>query len=376
MNDPAKRLAIVARSPDAVSQTFVRRHIEHLNGGNTVVICDRRYEDGTFGRPLYFYDRSRTVAFVGAFTGMRQAFSNLLTPRNNGQLRDFLREKDVTHVLMEFGYIATDLGDELLASGLPVYCMFRGNDASGHLTKFSYRRRLKKVFNRLSGVIAVSSHLLDNLAAHGMRHENSLIAPSGADTRLFVPGTPLDGLCICVGRMVEKKSPLPLIRAFAKSANEHSLTLEFIGDGPLEGRAKGLAQELGIADRITFHGRMPHEKVIERMRNAMMYVQHFQTSENGETEGMPGVISEAMACGLPVITTRHGGIPDHLSNGVNSILLEPGDEDGFANALLEMSKSLQIRQKLGAEAREYAITHLDYRISHRKIEEFMGIAAP
>lgn len=372
---PPTVVAIAARTPDAVSQTFVRRHINLLNGGQNVVVSNKRYPPDTFSKPTINYSRSRLAGFARAFLPDAGKHSTLLSPGKNRLLHPFLMQHGVTHVLLEFGYIATDIGPEMLATGLPVYCMFRGNDASSRLNQTIYRRQLRKVFPHLSGVISVSSHLVDNLARHGLTHPRTLIAPSGADIERFKPGKPENGRCICVGRFVPKKSPVPLLKAFARVAQTHDLTLELIGDGELQPKAEALAKSLGIADRVIFTGRLPHDEIMQRMRSSMLYIQHFQTTTNGDTEGMPGVIAEAMACGLPIVTTRHAGIPDHVEDGVNGRLTEPGDIEGMAQAIAVLSGDSLLRANLGAAARQYAVRELDYRISHSRIEAFMGLRA-
>ena len=80
-----------------------------------------------------------------------------------------------------------------------------------------------------------------------------------------------------------------------------------------------------------------------------------------------------MACGLPIVTTRHAGIPDHLEDGINARLVEPGDVDGFASAINELCSSVPQQERLGRAARNYAVENLDYRISHQRIEQFMGL---
>ncbi len=366
-------LAIITRGFSATSQTFVRRHIDQLNAGHTVVVAKHPVKAREFAKPLYSYRKSRLNEYLRAFNLPGQWVP--AAKRNLMDIGEFFDLNRVSHALVEFGYVATDLGPAITQSGRPVYCMFRGNDASSRLRDPIYFRLLKQTFPQLAGIICVSNHLLSNLEEHGLAHPRSIVVPSGVDTELFQPGTGKDGCCICVGRLVEKKSPLPLLRAFAKAAKSHDLSLEFIGSGPKEEPARKLAQELGITGRVRFAGDLPHEAVVKRMRQAALYVQHFQTPANGDTEGMPNVIQEAMACGLPIITTRHAGIPDHLKDTINARLLEPGDTDGFAEAICALFSSRAERERLGRAAREYAVAHLDFRISHRRIENFIGLGA-
>ena len=374
MSEVPRKLAVVTRSTTAHSQVFVHRHIEHLFGGNTVVVASSTKLKEVSGRKTFFYKR-RYLSQLLYSLGINVTFMDLFgANEERRRLEQFFDDNNVTHVIMEFGYVAAETGRQLVKCGRPVYCMFRGNDGSGMLQKARYRRVLKRIIPQLAGVISVSQSLLDNLSAFGISHPNSIVVPSGTDTTHFRPGTPKPGYCLSVGRMVQKKSPETLLQAFAEIAAKHDLHLEIIGGGSELPKAKKLAGDLGIANRVTFAGQLPHAEVLAKMRTAMLYLQHFQTTANGDTEGMPGVIQEAMACGLPIVTTRHAGIPDHITHGENGLLVEPGDVSAFANAITTLSESPAQRKKLGDAARKYAVDELDYRISHQRIEKFMKAA--
>lgn len=369
MTESFEKLALVTRSPLAKPQTFVRRHIQYLNNGQTAVVCNKKYPEDVLDKPTMVYPRSSAEEYFRSWTGGASFLSR------KKLLKRFFDEQNVSHVLVEFGYAATDLGHEITELGIPVYCMFRGNDGSSRLKSATYRRLLKQVFSKLDGIISVSSHLLDNLADHGFVHSNSIVVPSGADTKLFVPGTPENGLCVSVGRMVSKKSPEVMIRAFSRCCRKHDLRLELIGDGDLRRPMEELVRTLGIADRVKFHGHLPHDEVRQRVQSAMLYLQHFHTPPNGDSEGMPNVIQEAMSCGLPIVTTRHAGIPDHIEDRKNGMLVAPHDEDGFTQAIDGLMQSSSRREHIGEQARIYAMEHLDYRVSHQRIEKFMGLAS-
>ncbi|MEQ3625872.1 MAG: glycosyltransferase [Celeribacter sp.] len=361
----ASHLTIFTRDPHKFSETFVRRRIQYLNGGNVSVVSLTGAGPGTcLEKPELSATNQRS---------MSRLFKRRQMQRREQDVVEFLKQQGTTHVVAEFGYVATEFADLLKDLSIPVYCTFRGNDASARLRDRAYVAHLKELFDRLDGIITVSDFLRRNLAAVGLHHPRTLVAPSGVDTTVFTPGPPTPGLCFNVGRLVPKKQPLPMIRAFAKVAEKHDLVLEIAGEGPLENDARDLAKSLGMSGRIRFLGRLDHADVRARMRNASVYLQNFETPPDGDTEGMPTVIQEAMACGVPIVTTRHSGVPEHVFDGISGRVVEPGDVDAFAAALGQLAADPALRETLGRNARAHAVAELDYRDLFKRIETFMGL---
>lgn len=367
-------LAILARDPGKYSETFVRRHIEHLNGGDTVVVTLTEGCRRVLGRPTL---NCRQIGQADVRQSLRHpiraGLAHYARRQRRAALMGFFERHGVGHVLAEFGYVGTEFADALGGSGRQVYCMFRGNDASARLADPAYVRQLRALFPSLAGIAAVSQFLLDRLAEKGLAHERQIVVPSGTDTEAFRPGQAEPGLCICVGRLVGKKSPLPLIRAFAPVAHRNDLRLEIIGDGEQKAPAEALVTELGLGDRVAFLGPLPHAQVRSRLRRAMIYTQHFDTGPEGDSEGMPSVIQEAMACGLPIVTTRHAGIPEHVRDGETGLTVAPGAEAAFGQALERLASSAPLRRQLGQAARDYAVSELDFHLLHQRLERFMGL---
>ena len=361
---PAPHLTIFTRDPHKFSETFVRRRIQHLNGGDASVVSLTGTGDGScLEKPEL---STRKVRRWERILTSRQA-------QRRQHVLDFLARQGTTHVVFEFGYVATEFADLLPHLTIPAYCTFRGNDASAQLRDPAYVTTLTQCFGDLDGIITVSDFLRRNLASVGLHHPRTLVAPSGVDTTLFTPGTPTRGLCFNVGRLVPKKQPLPMIRAFAQVAEAQDLTLEIAGEGPLEKSARALVSSLGMEQRIRFLGRLDHAAVRERMRSAMIYLQNFETPPDGDTEGMPTVIQEAMACGVPIVTTRHSGVPEHVVDGITGRVVEPGDVDGLAGALAALAADPDQRANIARNARAHAVAELDYRALFRRIETFIGL---
>jgi glycosyltransferase involved in cell wall biosynthesis len=259
--------------------------------------------------------------------------------------------------------------------GLPVFTYWRGTDASAALRSRQRVRSYRLMMPRLAGMFSVSRFLLDNLAAHGVTHPNAHVVPSGVDIRRFTPGEKRPGSFLAVGRMVEKKAPQVTLRAFAQAARGRAAHLTFIGDGPLLAPAKALAAELGVAEQISFTGALPHEAVRDHLMRSEVFLQHSVTAQNGNTEGLPTAIQEALAAGCITLSTRHAGIPEAVEHGQNGLLVAEWDETGFAEAISQVLDRPD-REAMARAARATAEAKFDNAKGLAKVEEVIRAALP
>jgi len=157
---------------------------------------------------------------------------------------------------------------------------------------------------------------------------------------------------LAVGRFVPKKSPMNTIRAFAECLRMcPSVQLTMIGDGPLRGDCQRLADELGVTQHVRFMGARPNDVVNREMRTAGVFVQHSITSTEGDEEGWPVAVGEAMACGLPVVATRHPGIIDQVAEGKTGFLVDEGDWRAMAGCMTELAGNPHLRRSMGLAGR-------------------------
>jgi len=155
-----------------------------------------------------------------------------------------------------------------------------------------------------------------------------------------------------VGRVMEPKGVLVLVEALRLVVNETPCRLVIAGTGPDDRRAHALVESLGLTDSVRFAGYVTGPALSALYRNATIFVLP------SCREGFPTVISEAMDAGLPVITTRVGGLPDHLQDGVNARFVAPRDPRALAEAILRLLKGSDERIAMGlanrAKVREFA----------------------
>ena len=270
-------------------------------------------------------------------------------------------------VLAEFGFEAVRVMEACAWSGVPMVVHFRGSDASARLDLL--RERYCRLMSIAAAVIVKSRSMADTLLALGASVERVLISPSGANTDLFHGSAPVVAppVLLAVGRFVAKKGPLHTIRAFSQVCRElgdrePKLALWMVGDGPLLNQAQALVLTLGLQERVRFFGIQSQAKVAELMREVRGFVQHSLVAPDGDSEGNPVAVMEAQLSGLPVVATRHAGIPDVVLEGESGFLVDEGDEAAMAQAMVRIVVQPELAAKLGECGRrrvqeEFTIGH-------------------
>jgi glycosyltransferase involved in cell wall biosynthesis len=187
-------------------------------------------------------------------------------------------------------------------------------------------------------------------------HRKVCVVPNGIDTARFAgaaddgsvrrslgipPGAPVVGT---IGRLNEVKRQDLLIRGFAQIKNRVSdAHLLLVGDGPLRGDLRALAESLGLAGRVHFAG---YQAQPERYLRAMDVF-----ALTSRSEGMPLALLEAWAAGLPVVASRVGGLPELIDDGRNGLLFDPGDEAALAAILRGLLTDTALARHLGEAGR-------------------------
>jgi glycosyltransferase involved in cell wall biosynthesis len=126
-----------------------------------------------------------------------------------------------------------------------------------------------------------------------------------------------------------------------------------IGEGPLLEDCKMLVKELKIDDAVLFLGGQKHSVIEQEMQQARCFVQHSVVSPTGDCEGTPVAILEACATGLPVVSTRHAGIPDVVIEGETGFLVNENDELSMAEHMLQLAQDPSLAGRMGNAARTH-----------------------
>gem|GEM_PF-274112 len=232
-------------------------------------------------------------------------------------------------------------------TGKPLVVSFRGDDGYLARDRAVWRALTSWVMRNSDKVAPVSRELGDILISLGLPETKCQVPRFGVDVEMFHPGNrePGDEVRILyVGALIRKKGVADLLEALADQSFAHT-RLVLVGDGVDAPEFMTLAESLGIKDRVDWKGVQPHEEVARVMRECdLLCLPSY-------TEGRPNVVVEAMASGLPVVTTPVGGIPDLVREGETALFHSPGDVAGLRDCLTTLTDKPFLRAEMGRNAR-------------------------
>lgn len=338
-----RRLLVFAPTRRAASETFVRANLEGLPCEVTAYFGDECP-----------WKHPRQLAY-GLSVLLSKALTRVGWLRMAGLPASLVAEVLIKHhqpdlVLAEFGFHAVRVMEACPRARVPLVVHFRGSDLSAAGKLGVLKGRYRRLIQLAAGLICKSRPMACTLQDLGAEPSAILISASGANASLFSVGDPVAAppVCLAVGRFVEKKGPLHTIRAFSHVPTGE---LWMVGDGPLRDAACRLVEELGLGGRVRFLGTRTQAQVAELMRQVRVFVQHSLVAPDGDSEGNPVAVMEAQLSGLPVVATRHAGIPEVVLDGVTGVLVDEGDEEGMARAMEQILDDPALAAQLGASGR-------------------------
>jgi glycosyltransferase involved in cell wall biosynthesis len=225
--------------------------------------------------------------------------------------------------------------------------------------------------------LAMTSQMATNLCELGVPQSRIRVHHFGIDcaywgaTATPVPAPSSPKRILMVASFVEKKGHSDLIRAFAEVAESDSeCTLRLVGSGPLEAGVRALVHDLKLEARVCFVGFLPYgDELLAEYRGASIYVHPSRIARNGDQEGLPTAILEAMAAGLPVVSTLHAGIPDAVRTD-SGLLVDEGDVHSLAQALLSLLDDPGLRDRMGERGRSRVFADFNLSTQERRLESF------
>lgn len=376
-------IAVISQFFNAPSETFIRDHVRNLAPGMTVLICQDPDGADQFGYPVLsgipgpsrlnqLPSRISIPARLCWLAYVREGMSR----SDEDKVVEFFKAHNVDAALVEYLTIGALFARACRRAGVRLYAHGHGADSTVMPRKQLWRRRYRRLFASADGIITPSRFIADRLIQIGCPSEKLHVSPCGVLPERFTPSKRERGRLLFVGRFVEKKSPHLAIEAFARIASRFpEARLDLVGDGPLMARSTALVEQENLSDRVIFHGYRSTEFVQGMMQNAAIFVQHSVTARNGDMEGLPVSILEAMASALPVVATRHSGIPEAVVDGETGILVEEHDVESMAEALASLLAEPHRAARMGDTGRQRVLDHFTQRHTRDRLRRAMALPA-
>jgi colanic acid/amylovoran biosynthesis glycosyltransferase len=370
LSDRRRPLAVLLPEVGLPSETFVRRDVNELLPGGTVAVVDPPPNGASrYMQPAWSADPP-----VLGFEPVPD--DPPPTPEQVARLREFLTRHHVQVALVEYLDLGDRWFDHLVQAGVAVWLRGHGVDISARLRDPDLRQRYAR-YRTAAGIIVPSRTAAERLRDLGLPADRVHVLPCGVDVPADPPQRQPDRTvhCLSVGRLVPKKAPLSTLEAFRQAHTvDQRLRLDLIGDGPLVSHVRAFLDQHSLASAVRLHGTLPHPEVLARMRQADLLLHHAVTSpDDGDAEGLPVVVLEAMAAGLPVIATRHEGIPEAVYHGRTGLLVDEGDVDAMGEALLRLAASPEERTAMGRRGWRAATERYSYPRQRTRLLNMLGL---
>jgi colanic acid/amylovoran biosynthesis glycosyltransferase len=228
----------------------------------------------------------------------------------------------------------------------------------------------RELADRATLFLCVSDFIRRQAIEAGYPPEKLLVHYIGIDRSLFFsrPEGQSGDSVLFVGRLVEMKGGEYFLRAMrAVQSARPGTALTIVGDGPLRPELERLAAELGL--ECEFLGVQPPEAVRQMLQKARLLCLPSVTAANGDREGLPTVLVEAQAMGVPVVSTFHSGIPEAVADGVTGLLVPERDSEQLEKAILRLLEDQELWQKFHLATQPHVDSKFDLRRQTALLEE-------
>jgi glycosyltransferase involved in cell wall biosynthesis len=354
----------------------IYRQITGLKRCAPVVIAQKRENAVRYPfKPLYLVPKPRThVLRRFWFRQLRDKPWQMSDAELNGLL-SVLSETRARLLHIYFGHIAVHLLPLIRAWKDPSIVSFHGADVMVDMNKPAYREATSQMLDAVTLVLVRSESLRRAVVDLGCDPEKIEIQRTGIPLEEFsfrARDVPKNGewRFVQAGRLIEKKGLPVTLRAFSTFLKQHpNAALTISGEGPLLPELQKFAGELGVTDRVSFTGFISQEQLREIYYRSHIFLHPSQTGRDGNQEGIPNSMLEAMATGLPVFATEHGGIPEAIENGVSGALVPERDDEALARALLNATQDPDLLSRIARAGAEAVKHNFDWAAQAQRLED-------
>jgi colanic acid/amylovoran biosynthesis glycosyltransferase len=304
---------------------------------------------------------------------------------SQGELRALTKILEQTNAKLlhiYFGQIAVHLLPLIHAWQKPSIVSFHGADVMVDMHKPAYREATRMMLDAVKLVLVRSESLGRAIVDLGCDQKKIEVQRTGIPLGAFPfreRRLPENGKWrfAQAGRLIEKKGLPVTLRAFSRFLKQYpNAKLTIAGEGPLIDDLQKLAQELKIDDRVLFTGFISQDQLRDLYYASHIFLHPSETGPDGNQEGIPNSMLEAMATGLPVFATQHGGIPEAVENGVSGVLVPERDDEALGRALLDAPQDPGFLLRIATEGAQVVRKNFDLAAQARRLEDFyLGMIA-
>lgn len=330
----------------------VYRQVTGISGFDNWVVTRRRSNADLFPYPQII------ALHKSPWRGFHRAYHRLRgqpVPLGGGEVRQLqavTADRNASLIHVYFGTEAARALPYLEHEIRPKVVSFHGADVSSSLSN----RHLMALI-ACTDLFLVRSHTLaKELELRGCPADKirlsrtSVPLPEWNGPLQHKPGQPIR--LLQASRFIQKKGLDLSIAAVARlTAEGHDVTLDLAGDGPDRELLQAQARGLGINDKVCFLGFLPNQDLLDRLSGYTLFLHPSRDTADGDREGIPNAMLEAMACGLPVIATEHSGIPEAVTHGNEGLLIGQNDVDALTAAITEAIEDTARYQQMSAASR-------------------------
>jgi glycosyltransferase involved in cell wall biosynthesis len=342
-------LALVSPMAEVYSETFIKAqkdllpfNVYYYSGGNKPRVLEGQGSIADNGNleKMAFYS-------IKMLTGNRKQWHDYKLARS-------FRSNRIDCVLAQYGQTGVAMLPVCKALKIPLIVHFHGQDASRHQVLETYKEEYREMFEYAARTIAVSRAMYQKLLGLGCPQDSLILNTYGPnDSFLEIEPRFENEHFIGIGRFTDKKAPYYTILAFSKVLETFpNARLTIGGDGELYFACTNLVKYLKIEHAVSLPGKITPSRFRELMTSATAFVQHSVVAGDGDSEGTPVAILEASGAGLPVISTKHAGIPDVILDGETGFLVDEHDVDGMARSMRKLLADRAMAKRMGKAGKE------------------------
>lgn len=353
----------------------IYRQITALRAFQPVVLCQKREHAETFPfDEVRLLPKARTRAWRRLW--QKQILGHPITIYRSEARRILAVLGEVHAQLLHvyFGHMGVHLLPLLEISPLPVIVSFHGADAGIDLEKPAHLALTRRMLEKAALLLVRSDSLAQRLVALGAEKQKVRLHRTGiplGEIAFQQRSAPPDGAwrCLQACRLIPKKGLTTTLRAFREFAAAFpTATLSIAGEGPQLQDLQELAAALGMAKSVEFCGFLSQAELRALYARSHFFLHPSETGPDGDQEGVPNSMLEAMASGLPALATTHGGIPEAVEDGVSGLLVPERDHDALAQAMITLAREPTRFAQMSAAAAARVSSRFDLAVQTRILE--------